>query len=481
MSGGVIYGGGGTRTQKTAGVSDTPKKMFHYLSMETKGIIPDKTLKAFCGESSDNLRWLESHGVTFPEKFYPDKTTQPPDEYGLYFSGNEIHYRDKTDPVPRGHIPAGTGMTGNVLFGALDRAVRSRDIEVTFHSWPHNLIIGSTNAVTGVNIISFARNPLKRAAHSILYNLAMISTLSRRLLRWYEKRGRPVPVKAGRIVIAAGGFSFNSDMMRKFAAPFFGTMPLGTPGDDGAGITLGFRAGGALGAMGSCAASRFYAPPEAFTSGILVNREGKRICDESLYGSTVSNHIAEAPGGEAWLSVEIMDRARKDMKQEEKVSLKKLGALFAGELNYLLFRKYTAFVNMRLNRKKAITIGDLARKCGIDHGGLEKTLSEYNRLTAGGSDPLGKDKAHLAVLNRPPFYAIDCRLSSRLFLSPCLTLGGLMVNSKNQVIRENGEPIPGLFAAGRSAVGICSRSYVSGLSLADCIFSGRKAGRHAAQ
>lgn len=33
-----------------------------------------------------------------------------------------------------------------------------------------------------------------------------------------------------------------------------------------------------------------------------------------------------------------------------------------------------------------------------------------------------------------------------------------------------------LYAAGRAAVGICSNSYVSGLSLADCVFSGRRAG-----
>jgi len=40
--------------------------------------------------------------------------------------------------------------------------------------------------------------------------------------------------------------------------------------------------------------------------------------------------------------------------------------------------------------------------------------------------------------------------------------------------------VPGLYAAGRTAVGICSNSYVSGLSLADCVFSGRRAGRHIA-
>jgi len=48
------------------------------------------------------------------------------------------------------------------------------------------------------------------------------------------------------------------------------------------------------------------------------------------------------------------------------------------------------------------------------------------------------------------------------------------------VCRADGSPVPGLYAAGRTAVGLCSHSYVSGLSLADCVFSGRRAGRHAA-
>jgi 3-oxo-5alpha-steroid 4-dehydrogenase len=62
-----------------------------------------------------------------------------------------------------------------------------------------------------------------------------------------------------------------------------------------------------------------------------------------------------------------------------------------------------------------------------------------------------------------------------------LTLGGLLVDeTTGQVRRADGSCVPGLYAAGRTAVGICSNSYVSGLSLADCVFSGRRAGRHAA-
>ncbi|MEZ4287554.1 MAG: hypothetical protein R3A47_05305 [Polyangiales bacterium] len=49
-----------------------------------------------------------------------------------------------------------------------------------------------------------------------------------------------------------------------------------------------------------------------------------------------------------------------------------------------------------------------------------------------------------------------------------------------RVKNERGEIIGGLYAAGRNAVGVCSRQYVSGLSIADCVFSGRRAGRDAA-
>jgi 3-oxo-5alpha-steroid 4-dehydrogenase len=45
------------------------------------------------------------------------------------------------------------------------------------------------------------------------------------------------------------------------------------------------------------------------------------------------------------------------------------------------------------------------------------------------------------------------------------------------VLDASGQPVPGLYAAGRAAIGIPSHLYISGLSLADCVFSGRRAGR----
>ncbi|MGT2433669.1 hypothetical protein ACU4HD_41780 [Cupriavidus basilensis] len=53
-----------------------------------------------------------------------------------------------------------------------------------------------------------------------------------------------------------------------------------------------------------------------------------------------------------------------------------------------------------------------------------------------------------------------------------------MDEASGRVLAEGSEDaIAGLYAAGRTAVGIASNHYVSGLSLADCIWSGRNAGR----
>src|SRR3546814_20860668 len=61
------------------------------------------------------------------------------------------------------------------------------------------------------------------------------------------------------------------------------------------------------------------------------------------------------------------------------------------------------------------------------------------------------------------------------------TLGGLTVDEgTGGVTRADGSVIPGLYAAGRAAVGLCSNGYLSGMSIGDGMFSGRRAGKAAA-
>src|SRR5437879_13577184 len=50
-SGGVVYAGGGTRFQKSAGYNDSPEAMFEYLSKEVGDAVSPATLRAFCDQS----------------------------------------------------------------------------------------------------------------------------------------------------------------------------------------------------------------------------------------------------------------------------------------------------------------------------------------------------------------------------------------------------------------------------------------------
>ena len=149
----------------------------------------------------------------------------------------------------------------------------------------------------------------------------------------------------------------------------------------------------------------------------------------------------------------------------------------------LWFQRLQAWYLLTAARVSAATLAGVAARAGIDPGGLAATVAAYNTAAAAGcADPMGKPADLVRAQDQPPYSLIDCSVRPRLaYPAPMLTLGGLVVaEDTGQVRRADGSLVPGLYAAGRSAVGLCSHSYVSGLSLADCVWSGRRAGRHAA-
>jgi 3-oxo-5alpha-steroid 4-dehydrogenase len=74
---------------------------------------------------------------------------------------------------------------------------------------------------------------------------------------------------------------------------------------------------------------------------------------------------------------------------------------------------------------------------------------------------------------------MDISIDSKLAPLTTLTLGGLKVTEETgEVLNLEGKDIRGLYAAGRTSVGVCSIIYVSGPSIADCIFSGRRIGQN---
>jgi len=83
----------------------------------------------------------------------------------------------------------------------------------------------------------------------------------------------------------------------------------------------------------------------------------------------------------------------------------------------------------------------------------------------------------LKPLTEGPFVALDCRVDYCTYT--CFTLGGLDTLPTGEVLTEDRQVIPGLFAAGRTACGLprWAQGYSSGMSIADASFFGRQAGK----
>jgi 3-oxo-5alpha-steroid 4-dehydrogenase len=472
MSGGVVYAGGGTPQQVSAGVTDTPEAMIGYLEQEVGDVVSAETLRRFCDSSVDMMDWLEKQGVPFEASLCPYKTSYPSNKHYLYYSGSEAAggFRDVAAPAPRGHRTKGKGTSGKVFFGRLAEAARSK-ARVRTQMFVRSLIVRDdqvvgveTSALTGY-AARVHRVCGKYAAKPGLYVPALRKRLNR-LAKVVEHRyGKVVRIEARQgVVLAAGGFVANREMMREHAPDYRKGLALGTVADDGAGILMGVDAGGATAHLERVSAWRFISPPSAFLGSVAVNSAGQRIGDESRYGAALGHDMVTEHGSRGWLFVDsaLVADARKQLRSQT-VWFQRLQARF------LLTRESVT----------GSTVDEVATKAGIDPAGLAATITAHNDAAKqGGPDPAGKPAEFVRTLDQPPYFLLDISIKpSMAYPCPMLTLGGLVVDEETgAVLRDDGTAIDGLYAAGRTAVGICSNSYVSGLSLAACVFSGRRAG-----
>ncbi|WP_046299977.1 FAD-binding protein [Mycobacterium sp. UM_Kg27] len=481
LSGGIVYAGGGTEEQHAGGYSDSPEMMFAYLKQEVGDAVGDDTLTRFCRESPAMIKWLKAQGVPFRGGAVSSyKTSYPTDEFYLYYSGNEKAYphAQHARPAPRGHRTVASGMSsGKVLFEHLRQSAMSKGVHFIPLARVDALIRDDSGRVAGVRFRAMDITHRRKREHAALTKLtAKIGNWMPHLVRRPVARAERLWAKAAveqearcsAVILAAGGFVYNRTWMQEFAPDFMGISPLGTSGDDGSGIALGLSAGGVTDRMGNVTAWRFLAPPSGFLEGLTVGADGRRIANEDLYGATHGNVLMREFGGTGWA---IYDRATwKKIKTQVREQTK-------------MFQRLQLLYLFTTGHKKAASLDGIARANGIDGGGLRKTVDAYNRgIDSGTGDPAHKDPSLCPPLRTGPYYSINISANSSMFYPiPGLTLGGLVVDEATGAVkRRNGESVPGLYAAGRNAVGICSNSYVSGLSIADCVFSGRRAGGHAA-
>ena len=110
---------------------------------------------------------------------------------------------------------------------------------------------------------------------------------------------------------------------------------------------------------------------------------------------------------------------------------------------------------------KADTLEELAEKLGISANVLCKTISDYNRFCAEGVDTeMGKSADHLRTREQKdgPWYAVYGQM-----FSECAA-GGVQINGKCQVLRDDGTPIRGLYAGGNATDAMHQRNALAVVS-----------------
>ena len=479
-SGGVVYAGD-TRHQREAGFEDTVDEMYKYLKLEVGDAVSDETLRRFCENSNKNLDWLEQHGVPFGATLCKEKTSYPPNGKFLYFSGNEkvAKYMAVAKPAPRGHRTVGKGWTGYELFKALRAAMDKSGVRQMLHAPVRRLIVDATGNVIGLEVVVVAE--AEKSAHQALYKRvsplrpfqnarADKAIAASEVFENNIKERKCIRVRRG-IVLATGGFIYNVPMLRQYASKtcsdsYLALVRVGSMGCSGAGIQLGLSAGAATGKMNNVLLGRSIAPPTGLLEGLIVNQAGRRLINEDTYSSFLGDAICSQPEGKAWL---ILDSSTfwKVLRQ----------IVPNGDGNFLVLKLPTLLNILFGGTQRAASLDALAAKCDIDAAGLRDEAARFNGDATKGTDPMGKSPEYLRSLGAGPYYAINMALSNVFATTLAFTLGGLTVNEDSgMVTRPNGSGIEGLYAAGRAAVGVCSNGYFSGMSLADCVFSGRRAG-----
>lgn len=483
-SGGVIYAGA-TRFQRDAGLEDSVDHMHEYLKMEVGSAVRPDTLRRFCEGSAADVEWLVGLGVEYASDTYLEKITYPPEGKYLYYSGNEKSpsFAAKAKPVPRGHRAVGPGFGGAHYIAALRKAVLREGVDLMLHARVTQLVVDGEEHVRGVEAIVLPVD--KHAEQQALYetaspyvphNHARTARVLAKLQAIEQAHGKRMLIRArGGVILSTGGHAYSRELIGKhddvLAKYYQESHRLSTMGSDGSAVEMGVSVGAATGWMESLYVARNIAPPEALLEGILVNQQGQRFVAEDAYVSLIGGKLAKQPEGKAWLIVPA-NGFRKSIRE----------SLTCGWARFKYFGVPMLINYVLGGTRRGGTVAALARRTGMDPSGLAATIAQHDSdLAAGRPDAVGKTEVLRTALGNGPYYAVNMSMANRHALTKFMTLGGLTVDEDTGgVTRSDGSEIPGLYAAGMSAVGLHSNGYISGLSLADGVFSGRRAAVSAA-
>jgi 3-oxosteroid 1-dehydrogenase len=494
VSGGVVWVPNNHHLAE-AGVTDSRAEALTYVRRLTDGRSDDVLVERFLDVAPEMVEWIEAQT---PLKFtalarYPDyhpefeggKSGGRSLDPGLFDSNELGAWKKKLRRSPV------FGMTAMSVGEATDWGVFSKPSKLPFKLLGERYTKGYV-CYGGALAGRLLKALLDRGVEPLLDHPAreLVVEEGRVVGVRVEKDGKEVFVRARRgIVLASGGFEWD----RGLAAQFLGgvlTHPNSPPINEGDGLRMAMSVGADLANMSEAWwCPSLVIPGEEYDGKqlnrgdfatrslphtLIVNRKGKRFVNEAQnYNDLMKAFFAfepnayERPNLPAWL---VLDHA-----YLEKYALM---TLMPGQPvpDWIL---------------AADTLGELAGQIGVDARGLAQTVERFNGFALEGvdrdhgrgqslydhfyGDPDHKPNPNLGTITKRPFYALQVHPGA------IGTKGGARVNADAQVLRVDGGPIPGLYAAGNVMAGVTGAGYPgAGATIAAAMTFGFIAGRHAA-
>jgi fumarate reductase flavoprotein subunit len=265
------------------------------------------------------------------------------------------------------------------------------------------------------------------------------------------------------LVLACNGFGGNAALVRQHIPEIADGLYYGHQGNTGDALVWGQTLGARIEHLSGYQGHGSLAHPHGILiswalmmeGGIQVNTDGVRFSNEHGGYSEQAVNVLAQPGGIAW---NIYDA--------------RLHAFAQGFPDY---REAMAAGAVR----QAADVTELARVTGLPEAALSRTLSETALYQSGQtSDPFGdRDFTGKPVLTAP-YHAV--KVTGALFH----TQGGLMIDDRARVVREDGARFANLFAGGGAACGVSGpdvSGYLSGNGLLTAIAFGFLAGTSAGE
>ena len=382
----------GTKVQKMRGIEDTPQEHFDDIIRISKNTVDRDLVRLAVWNAADTYDWLWDNGFEMvPEHPVAGRAHEPYSKLRYYWGVN-------------------WGISiAHVLEKQIQPEIEQGNVTVLFGTEARELLQQTDGTVTGV--VTEGED----------------GTVAR-----HEGRN---------VLLACGGYASDHELFKELSG-YTHYARMSYPFSQGAGHRMGVAAGGYLrgrqnylsnfgGVMGdaevpSIVEVRVNTYPERRQPWeIYVNVNGRRFGREDISSVDAREHaLLDQPDLRFWVVFDEAIRKQSPSLIDEWGAKEMLDAFDTHPVFY-----------------RADTLQDLAAGAGIDAGNFARTVARFNQGVLTGHDLFGREHKPLPIV-KPPFYAIRVQGYS------VTSTVGLAVDPELRVIRQDGTPVPNLYAAG---------------------------------